>query len=131
MTCKRILIVDDDPALTDSIARRCRDLGLEVDTARNTLTAVSILGLRPPDLVCLDVNMPTGNGLDVCEFLLRDSAAANTPVIVLTGCTSRRTISRCRALRATYVHKSTDLWQDLRPVIEELLDEEAVALVGA
>jgi DNA-binding response OmpR family regulator len=77
--------------------------------------------LHPPDLVCLDVNLPTGSGLDLCECLVRDSEAPEIPVIVLTGRTDRETIFRSASLRTHYLRKSPDLWQRLRPLIEELL----------
>jgi CheY-like chemotaxis protein len=122
MNRNRILIVDDDKEFADGIAARCRDLGLVVETARNSLTAIGIIAVRSPDLICMDVEMPTGNGLSVCEFLASDPAAASKPIIILTGRTDKGTIRRCHELHAYYVHKSPQVWQSLRPVICELLD---------
>jgi len=124
MTTKRILVVDDDREFAESIAMRCRDLGFEVETASTPLAAVASMVTHPPDLLCLDVNLPTGNGLDLCEYLVRDSRAPQLPVIVLTGQTDRETIFRSTSLRTRYLHKSPDVWRRLRPVIEELLPQQ-------
>ena len=121
MSAERILVVDDDHEFAESIAMRCRGLGFEVETAGTPLAAIASMVAHPPDLLCLDVNMPTGNGLDLCEYLVRESAAPQVPVIVLTGQTDRETIFRSASLRTRYLYKSPDVWERLRPVLEELL----------
>jgi DNA-binding response OmpR family regulator len=121
MTTERILVVDDDHEFAEAIALRCRSLGFDVETASTPLAAIANLVAHPPDLLCLDVNLPTGDGLDLCEYLVHDSAAPRMPVIVLSGQTDRETIFRAAQLRTRYLHKSPDVWQRLRPLIEELL----------
>jgi DNA-binding response OmpR family regulator len=121
MRHQRILLVDDDRDLVELLAARCREMGFTVDTACNPLTAVTSMTSYPPDLFCLDVNMPTGNGLDVCQFLLRGTRVPSKPVIILTGRCDHDTICRCVELQAHYVRKTTDIWQHLRPTIEKLL----------
>jgi len=118
---RRVLLVEDDREFADSIAVRCRSLGLCVETASTHLAAVVSMTARPPDLLCLDVNMPTGNGLDLCEYLISDADRPVKPVIVLTGRTDRETLERSRRLRTRYVRKSTDVWLHLRLAIMELL----------
>ena len=119
---KRVLIVDDDADFAAALATRCRSIGLQVETANNPLTAMSIIGVRPPDVICLDVEMPTGNGLSVRELLAVDPVACKTPVIIVTGRKDQGTIHRCGEWRAYYVYKSPNVWQSLRPVLCELLD---------
>lgn len=121
MTRKQILVVDDDHDFSESVAMRCRSLGFKAETAATPLAAIAKLISHPPDLLCVDVNLPTGNGLDLCEYLLRNSTAPQIPVIVLTGHTDRETIFRSAMLRARYLYKSTDTWRRLRPLIEKLL----------
>jgi DNA-binding response OmpR family regulator len=123
MMTERILVVDDDREFAESIALRCRRLGFDVDTACTPLAAVASMVAHPPDLLCLDVNLPTGNGLDLCEYLVRDSTGPQMPVIVLTGQTDRETVFRSTSLRTRYLHKSPNVWEQLRPVIEELLSK--------
>lgn len=121
MTKQRILVVDDDRDLAESLAIRCRGLGYEVDTADTPLAAVVSMEHHPPDLLCIDVGLPSGDGLDVCEHIVRAAKGPPKPVIVLTGRTDESTIRRTLALGARYMSKSPDLWQRLRPAIEEML----------
>ena len=125
MTSDRILVVDDDREFAESLALHCRDLGFDVETASTPLAAIASMVAHPPDLLCLDVNLPTGNGLDLCEYIVRDSNERQMPVIVLTGQCDRETIFRSTRLGTRYIHKSPDIWQRLRPVIEELLPQPA------
>lgn len=122
MRQQRVLILDDDKEFADGMALRCRALGLAVETARNSLTAMGIVAMRPPDLICLDVEMPTGNGLSICEFLHADPAMTQKPIVVLTGRKDAGTIRRCGELHARYVFKSPQVWRDLRDAIVEMLD---------
>ena len=122
MTKKTILIVDDDKDLVQLLAQRCQRIGLHVQTAHSVLMAMALLDQGLPDLVCLDINMPSGNGLSICEMMATDDEAAQIPVIVLTGRKDAETIRRCGQMCAYYVHKSTDVWHRVQPVIYELVD---------
>src|SRR6185503_2529603 len=117
MTTERILVVDDDREFAETIALRCRGLGFDVETACTPLAAIASMIAHPPDLLCLDVNLPTGDGLDLCEYLIHDFAEPQMPVIVLTGQTDRETIFRAVQLRTRYLYKSTNVWPRLRPLI--------------
>jgi len=122
MTSKKILIADDNRDLVRVLMIRCRGLGLETVAAYDAMTALTKIREQRPDLICLDVNMPAGNGLSVCEMLANDEEFSSTPVIILTGRADDDTIQRCGTMRAYYVFKSTDTWRRIEPVIRELLD---------
>ena len=123
MIGKSILIADDDRNLVDALAVRCRTLGLTVRIAHDARTALNIIFDDRPDVACLDVNMPFGNGLCVCEMLASDERFVSLPVIVLTGKTDLETVRRCHNLCAYYVPKSADLWSRIGPLLHELLPE--------
>lgn len=118
---KQVLVVDDDKDFADALASRIRYIGLEVETASNPLTAMSSIANRSPDLICLDVDMPTGNGLEIREFLANDSACRETPVLIITGSKADETIQRCSELNAHYIHKSPNYWQEVSAYIERFL----------
>ena len=79
----QILVVDDEPAVRDSLDRALRLEGYKVDLAADGAEALSALGSASPDAVVLDLMMPRVDGLEVCR---RMRAAGNrTPVLVLTA----------------------------------------------
>ena len=122
MTDKTIFLVDDDSDLLEAMQRRCESIGLKVRTARNLLTAMSMVEESVPDLFCIDVNMPTGNGLEFCQFLASEVKTKKIPVIVLTGESDAETVRKCGQLRAHYVHKSPNMWRAVEPLVRGLLD---------
>jgi DNA-binding response OmpR family regulator len=80
---QRILVVDDDPAVTSLLKRGLVYEGYTVETAASGEEGLAIARERPPDLVILDVMMP---GLDGLEVLRRLRAGENwLPVILLTA----------------------------------------------
>ncbi len=124
MNKKSILIIDDDKDFVHALAQRCQHIGLEVRKAHNAFSALHKMDRELPDLVCLDVNMPTGCGLTICEMMSDDENACRVPVIILTGKQDIDTVRHCRKLCAYYVHKSPGMWNRLEPVIYELVDIE-------
>ena len=70
---KTILIVDDDADLVAILTVRCKRLGFNTLSAHNLLSAVSQLDFQSPDLLCVDVGLETGNGLNFLELIQLDS----------------------------------------------------------
>jgi two-component system response regulator MprA len=79
----RILVVDDEPAVRESLDRALRLEGYQVDLAGNGEQALRGIGDRPPDAVVLDVMMPVLDGLATCRAIR--SAGLRTPVLMLTA----------------------------------------------
>jgi DNA-binding response OmpR family regulator len=119
---KNILIADDDRDLVASLSIRCRALGLNVDAAHDAMTALFQINQSPPDLVILDVGMPSGNGLSVRKMMADNERLASIPVIILTGKSDEETIRRCHDTCAYYVPKCPDIWTRIEPLLHELLD---------
>ncbi len=121
---KKVLIADDDRDVVELLSRRCRSLGLHVDSAGNAMQALSKAEANTPDLMILDVDMPHGNGLSVCEMMSDHEQLRSIPVIMLTSCSSEDTIRRCHRLCAYYVLKCPDAWPRVEPLLRELLLSE-------
>ena len=84
---KKILVVDDAPAMVRLISRVLTKKGFEVLESNNGQDALRLLYNNKPDLVLLDVRMPKMDGWQTCSRI-RDISAI-IPIIMLTG--SRRT----------------------------------------
>jgi DNA-binding response OmpR family regulator len=78
----RILLVDDEPALLDTLAYNLRTSGYDVVTAADGAAALELARSASPDLVVLDLMLPEIDGLTVCRSL---RAVADTPILVLTA----------------------------------------------
>ncbi len=78
----RILVVDDEPTISESIASRLRAEGFEVATAADGPGAVDARRTFQPDLVVLDVMLPGFDGLEVCR---RIHAESLIPVLMVTA----------------------------------------------
>src|SRR5262245_57358030 len=102
MDRKTILIADDDQHLVRALTLRCQKLGLNVKQAFDSRTAVNIIQGGIPDLVCVDVDMPNGDGFRVCEILAEVRACVPIPIIILTGRTDPATVKKCHELCAYY-----------------------------
>lgn len=82
MLRKKVLIIDDDPALQQLVSLIFKKVGAQVDTAWDGLEAISKLFTCNPDLIILDVMMPGINGFEVC---LRIRQVSDTPIIMVTA----------------------------------------------
>jgi two-component system response regulator MprA len=79
----RVLVVDDEPAVRESIERALRHDGFEVTVAADGREAIRRMAVVRPDVVLLDVLMPQIDGLEVCKRM-RDTGN-RTPVLMLTA----------------------------------------------
>ena len=79
----RVLIVEDDDAMSVALADGFAYEGYRVDVARDGAAGLDRATVEPPDLVILDVMLPRMTGLDVCRRLR--SAGCAVPIIMLTA----------------------------------------------
>lgn len=79
----KILVVDDEQAVRESLRRSLRFNGYEVLTANDGLEAVETVHAENPELLILDVMMPNMDGLEVCRSLR--SEGWGRPILVLTA----------------------------------------------
>jgi two-component system, OmpR family, response regulator MprA len=79
----RVLVVDDEPAVREAVARALSLDGFEVTAADDGLAALQVVQRERPELVVLDVLMPGLDGVAVCRRLRRDGD--RTPVLMLTA----------------------------------------------
>jgi two-component system KDP operon response regulator KdpE len=78
----RVLIVDDDLAVRDTLARKLQREGFTVLLAKDGLEGLRVFHTERPDLVILDVVMPEMDGVTACQ---RIREVADTPVMMLSA----------------------------------------------
>ena len=79
----RILVVDDDRAVRESLRRSLSFNGYSVELAQDGREALDLIASDRPDAVVLDVMMPRLDGLEVCRQLR--STGDDLPILVLTA----------------------------------------------
>ena len=81
----RVLVVEDEANIADSLSFLMKREGYAVQIARDGETAVRILEERPADLVILDVMLPRRDGFDVCRRIREMPACQHVKVMMLTA----------------------------------------------
>ncbi len=80
---QRVLVIEDDQALSEVLVQETEARGYAVDAAANVAEALRVLAERDPDVMLLDLMLPDGSGLDVLRRVRETDALSE--VIVLTG----------------------------------------------
>ncbi len=82
---KKILIIDDDPAIVEFLEDFLQDNDFETVSAFNGVDGLEKLQSETPDLVTLDMDMPEKGGTLFYAGLRKDEALKDTPVVVVSG----------------------------------------------
>jgi len=78
----KLLIVDDEPTLVETVQNRMRKEGFSTFSAGSAEEGMRLFKRVKPDLILLDIMLPNRSGFDLCRAIRRDSA---TPIIFLTA----------------------------------------------
>ncbi len=97
-TKKKILLVEDDVALSSVYKSRLEMEGFETKTVNNGEVALSAAVEFKPDLVLLDAMMPKISGFDVLDILRNTPETSNIRVIMLTALSQPKDKERAEAL---------------------------------
>ena len=81
---RRVLLIEDDSDIAEAIAYQLDKAGFQVRVARTGEEGLEA-SRRGVDLVLLDLNLPTMDGLEVCRMLRLQNATAHVPVIIVSA----------------------------------------------
>ncbi len=82
---KRILIVEDEPAIRAILHKRLEANGYEVMDAEDGEEGLALARREKPDLILLDLMLPKRDGYSVCRLLKFDQRYRHIPVVMLTA----------------------------------------------
>jgi len=81
----KILVIDDEPEITDIIQAFLTNAGYDVKVENSPAHVLELARSFKPDLILLDIMMPFLDGYEVCAALKSDADLNGTPVLFLTG----------------------------------------------
>lgn len=81
----RILVIDDDPTITELVSINLEMAGYEISQAEDGIKGQALALQIQPDLIMLDLMLPKVDGFTVCQRLRRDQRTTNIPVLMLTA----------------------------------------------
>jgi len=106
---RRVLVVDDEPAILELIALRLDLAGYETRLARDGADALRAVTATKPAAMILDINMPHMDGFEVLERLRASGTLARLPTMVLTARNNVDDVRRAIGLGARdYMSKPFD-----------------------
>ena len=115
----RLLVIDDERAINDTLQDSLRQAGYEVDGAYDGVEGLGLLRYKDYDLVLLDIRMPRKDGIEVLEFIREEYP--HIQIIIITGLASLEEIQETVKMGAFACMK--------KPFrLEEVLDRVAKAL---
>ena len=82
---KKVLVAEDDPDIRNLIVYSLQFAGFIVIEAINGVEAVTLARAEKPDIILLDVRMPTMSGYEACAELKSETATQSIPVVFLSA----------------------------------------------
>jgi twitching motility two-component system response regulator PilH len=79
-----VLVIDDSPTETRILGHTLTKAGFRVETASDGVEGVEMARRLLPDLILMDVIMPSLNGFQATRMLHRDESTAEIPIIIIT-----------------------------------------------
>lgn len=115
---KRILIVEDEKQLADTLQKKLRNAGYECDLAFDGAQGLKKIQEESFDLVLLDLLMPKMDGFD----FLRAHDASHSPILVLSNLSDQGEVARAEGLGANkYMVKSNSSLDDVLGGIRQII----------
>ena len=119
---KRILVVDDEQNVLNTISKELKGAGYEVMTAADGESALAAAHSQKPDLILMDLLLPKMDGWRVCQDLKRDPQFQAIPIIMFSGLIERDYEKQATEVGDAFLSKPLD-FKKLMPTVRGLLKE--------
>ncbi len=119
----KVLIVEDDPFISDMYLTKLKGEGFDVKHAENGKDGLSMAAEFSPQLILLDVVMPKMDGFEALKALKKDAKLKDVPVILLTNLGQKDDVEKGMKLGAVdYVVKAHFTPSEVVTKVKETLD---------
>jgi phosphoribosyl 1,2-cyclic phosphodiesterase len=131
---KKVLVVDDDPAILAIAASRLKAESVETLTAANGVEGLQMARQHRPDVLVVDLMMPKMHGYTLIQEIRNDSTLSQVKILVTSAKTQSADIERTLRLGADrYLSKPYDLqefWNTIAVLLEEMRSPFTVRFWG-
>lgn len=101
MNKKRVLAVDDDQTVLETLKQGLEVLDYAVDTAETQADLWTHLRNAKPDIILMDVSMPGADGISLCKNIRMTAGFSDIPIIILTAFSDEKTFHDAMLFGAT------------------------------
>ncbi len=111
---QNILVIEDDSFLRDLLKKKLESFGFQVSEAIDGDKGIKKAKEEKPDLILLDLLLPTTDGFEVLSRVKQESSTSSIPVVILSNLGQKEDIDRCMKLGATdYLIKAQSTPDDI------------------
>lgn len=127
----RVLIVEDDQFLLETLARRFKENGFKTDYLSEGNGVIEKVINFKPDIVLLDILLPGKSGFDICKEIKNNPETKNIPVVFLSNLGSREDIEKGKQLgAASFLVKATVLTEEIVKEVKKVLSGAPGQVIG-
>jgi CheY-like chemotaxis protein len=124
---KTILVTDDEPVNLALLKKNLEKRSYTVIVATNGKECIKKAETLRPDIILLDIKMPSMDGINVCEILKKNHQTQNIPIIFVTADTDELTLKRAFEAGGTdYVRKPLNMIELMARVESALFQQELI-----
>lgn len=121
----KILLIDDDPFILDMYVLKLKDSGFTIDSASNGKDGLSKIKTFEPDLLLLDIVMPTMDGFDVLQEIKKNPPTRLFKIVLLSNLGQKEDVERGLGLGADdYLVKANFTPGEVVQKIQEVLSKK-------
>jgi len=104
-----VLVIEDDQDQLDLLQEGLHRNGFHVRSCKTASGGLRLAKSERPDVIVLDLGLPDGDGMKLCQRLTDEPETASTPIIVISGTTDEDVVRRSRASGGKFfLHKPYD-----------------------
>ena len=122
MSQKKVLVIEDNPVYVRIIEKRLQNTGFITVTAQDGLLGYNLAKKIQPDLIVLDLMLPTMDGHKVCRLLKFDKTTKAIPVLILTSRGGEADVELSRYTRADAFLAKTVKSEEMIATVRRLLE---------
>lgn len=120
----RILVVDDDEIVQETLKLGLQSLGYEVSIAWDEKTALEEIQINPPDVILMDISIPGVDGITLCKQIKQTPGMIETPILIITAYGDSKTYHDAFLFGACdYITKPFDI-MEIKKKIEIAIEKQ-------